>query len=308
MASLATSHGYKMDALPPQSTVAGHQRTVATGRFAALENRGAQRRYTRRMSTRAIVVAAAVAVGIPCSCAGDRLPLEIGVTDESFLVEGRAMESRDELVTAIRASGATTCRVRPGQTTSYKRVEMAVLAVRDSGCSSGIVGSVAPQLGTADVGPGATDHRRPLAGGAMPPPSNRLNLEDPRYIAFPLKRILAYMPGSFLVALSSIEIDTDDENGLVLNADGWPVTFDKRSQLVSYSGRAVASFSSLNAIDVMHFVNGKHFEWWVLRLRLRGGKRISVGRSTDDVQVSIAAARIAKVTGHSVSVVDGFGL
>ena len=38
-------------------------------------------------------------------------------------------------------------------------------------------------------------------------------------MAFPLKRMLAFMPGSFLVAFSAIEIDTDDENGLVLSAD-----------------------------------------------------------------------------------------
>jgi hypothetical protein len=77
---------------------------------------------------------------------------------------------------------------------------------------------------------------------------------------------------------------------------------------VSYSGRAVASFSSLNAIEVKHFVNGKRFEWWVLSLQLRDGQQISIGRSTDDVQVSIAAARIAKATDKSVRIVDGFGL
>ena len=96
------------------------------------------------MSTKSIAVAVAIASGPLCGCAAARHPLEIGVTDKSFLVEGQALETRDELVAAIRASGATECRVRPSPTTSYKRVEMAVLAVRDSGCSSGIVGSVKP--------------------------------------------------------------------------------------------------------------------------------------------------------------------
>ena len=70
----------------------------------------------------------------------------------------------------------------------------------------------------------------------------------------------------------------------------------------------MASFSSVNAIEVKHFVNGKRFEWWVLSLRLRASKQIFIGRSTDDVQVSVAAARIAKVTGKTVSAVDGFSL
>lgn len=96
------------------------------------------------MRKRAVVVTAAVATGLLCSCAAARNPVEIGVTDESFLVQGRTLETRDELVTAIRSSGATACRVRPGPMTSYKRVEMAVLVVRDSGCSSGIVGSAEP--------------------------------------------------------------------------------------------------------------------------------------------------------------------
>ena len=96
------------------------------------------------MSTKAIVVAAAVATGLLCGCATAQRPLEIGVTDESFLVEGQALKTRDELTDAIRASGATECQVRPGPATAYKRVEIAVLAVRDSGCRSGIVGSVAP--------------------------------------------------------------------------------------------------------------------------------------------------------------------
>lgn len=75
-------------------------------------------------------------------------------------------------------------------------------------------------------------------------------------MVFPLKRILAFMPGSFLVALSGIDIEREDENGLVLDADGWRVVFDKPSQAVSYSGRPFASFSSLDCITVKHFVNG----------------------------------------------------
>lgn len=124
----------------------------------------------------------------------------------------------------------------------------------------------------------------------------------------PLKRILAFMPGSFLVALSDIEIERDDEKRLVLNADGWLVTFDKPSQAVTYSGTAVASFSSVDAIEVRHFVNGKRFEWWVLSLRLLGGKNISIGRSADGAQVSIAAAHAATIIGKSVRALKGVGL
>jgi hypothetical protein len=73
------------------------------------------------MSTNAIVVA--VATGLLCGCAVPRHPLEIGVIDDGFLVEGRALQTEDELAEAIRASGAKECRVTPGATTDFNQVE-----------------------------------------------------------------------------------------------------------------------------------------------------------------------------------------
>ncbi len=96
------------------------------------------------MSTKAIVVAVAVATGLVCGCAAARHTLEIGVSEDSFFVEGQAPKTRDTLAEAIRSSGATECRVKPSATTDYKRVELAVLAMRDSGCRSGIVGNTSP--------------------------------------------------------------------------------------------------------------------------------------------------------------------
>ena len=96
------------------------------------------------MSTKAIVVAVAVATGLLCGCAATRHPLEIGVSEDSFVVEGQTLKTRVALAEAIRSSGATECRVKPGAATDYKRVELAVLAMRDSGCRSGIVGNASP--------------------------------------------------------------------------------------------------------------------------------------------------------------------
>lgn len=127
-------------------------------------------------------------------------------------------------------------------------------------------------------------------------------------MALSLKKFLAFMPGSFLAALSAVEIEREDQHQLVLNADGWIVGFDKPSQVVSHSGRPVASFSTVEAVGVQHFVNGKRFEWWVLSLKLRGGKTLSIGRSTDGAQISIAAAHAASMLGKSVLATQGVGL
>jgi hypothetical protein len=43
-------------------------------------------------------------------------------------------------------------------------------------------------------------------------------------MTFLLKRALAFMPGSLLVALSNLEIEKHEEDKLELNADGWIVS------------------------------------------------------------------------------------
>ncbi|WP_431256643.1 hypothetical protein ACQ86G_18265 [Roseateles chitinivorans] len=127
-------------------------------------------------------------------------------------------------------------------------------------------------------------------------------------MALSLKKILAFMPGGFLVTLSDVEIDIEDQNQLRLNADGWLVDFDKRSQRVSYAGRLLTVFSAVECIDIQHFVNGKRFEWWVLCLRLNGGRTRSIGRSIDGAQISIVAARAATAMGKKVCVTQRVGV
>jgi hypothetical protein len=127
-------------------------------------------------------------------------------------------------------------------------------------------------------------------------------------MAISLKRILSFLPGGLLVALSFVAIESEGEDSLVLSADGWLVEFNKASQLVSCSGKLVASFRSVQTVNVEHFVNGKRFEWWVLSLALHGGKKIFVGRSTDGVEVSIAAAHAATVMNKHVKSIERVGL
>ena len=127
-------------------------------------------------------------------------------------------------------------------------------------------------------------------------------------MSFPIRRLLAFMPWGLFVALSQIEIEEESEYKLLLSADGWPIVFDKSTNVISHSGRTVATLSSVESVDIAHFINGKRFEWWVLSLTLRGGKTLPLGRSTDGVQVSIAAAHTATITGKLVRTVERVGL
>lgn len=126
-------------------------------------------------------------------------------------------------------------------------------------------------------------------------------------MTFLLKRILAFLPGGFLVALSTVAIKHEDKEGLVLDSDGWLIEFNKTSKLVSRSGTLVASFGSILSVDVEHYVNGKRFEWWVLNLTLQGGRKLFVGRSTDSAEVSITAAHIADAVSKRVRVIEKVG-
>jgi hypothetical protein len=122
-------------------------------------------------------------------------------------------------------------------------------------------------------------------------------------MVFPFKRMLSFLPGGFLVA-----IERESTDSLVLDADGWHVEFNKLSQLVSRSGKVVASFDAVLSVDVEHFVNGKRFEWWVLSLALQEGEKLFIGRSTDGIEVSIAAAHAAAVMSKRVRGIQRMGL
>ena len=126
-------------------------------------------------------------------------------------------------------------------------------------------------------------------------------------MTFLLKRILAFLPGGFLVVLSTIGVEHEDKDGLVLNSDGWLTEFNKTAKLVSRSGTLVASFGSILSVDVEHYINGKRFEWWVLNLTLQGGKKLFIGRSTDSVEVSIVAAHVAEAVSKRVRAVERVG-
>jgi hypothetical protein len=126
-------------------------------------------------------------------------------------------------------------------------------------------------------------------------------------MALSLQRMLAWMPGSVLVMMSTIDVEEKNEDRLVLNADGWLFTFDRPTQRVDRSGVTLAAFGAIESINVTHFKNAKRFEWWGLSLQLRGGKTLAIGRASDGAQVSLAAANLATITGKQVRAVERTG-
>ena len=66
-------------------------------------------------------------------CTSAARPLEISVTDDSFVVGGHTLKTPKGLPDTIRVSGASECRVIPDRTAAYKQVESAMLALRETG-------------------------------------------------------------------------------------------------------------------------------------------------------------------------------
>ncbi|WMW81311.1 hypothetical protein RF679_03270 [Undibacterium cyanobacteriorum] len=126
-------------------------------------------------------------------------------------------------------------------------------------------------------------------------------------MSFLSKRILAFLPGSVLVVFSTLTIEREDKESLVLDADGWRFEFNKVSKLIFRSGRLVTSFGSIQSVDVEHYVNGKRFEWCVLKLTLQDGRKIFVGRSINSAELSIVAAHIADAVSRSVRTIEKVG-
>ena len=93
-----------------------------------------------------------------------------------------------------------------------------------------------------------------------------------------------------------------------MNADGWHIFFDKARRLVFFSGRPKFSFASVDNVQLEHFTNSRKFEWWVLSVGFLDGRKLKLGRSIDDVDVSIAAASVAKVLDKAVQTYKSSGL
>lgn len=103
---------------------------------------------------------------------------------------------------------------------------------------------------------------------------------------------------------ASIEVVEDHENRLELNANNRRVVADRATRAVRLGGRVVAHFGAIDAIEIRYHENGDGPEWWAVSLRVGSGRRVAIGRTTDDAEASIAAARLGTITGKRVVAVN----
>jgi len=104
----------------------------------------------------------------------------------------------------------------------------------------------------------------------------------------------------FLWYGDSLEILEDAPERLVVKSARGVFSFDRLRRAVLRKDRILVRFEEIDSIDLQTAPlrgNNTHWSVWLVSER---GSRLYIGRTIDDVQASIVAAHIAKVTGKPV--------
>ncbi len=92
-----------------------------------------------------------------------------------------------------------------------------------------------------------------------------------------------------------------DEWRTEFNWRGPPLTFDRRRKVVLRGERVLAKYADIKSVDVTHFCRDDDGpEYWKVSLSAGAFAGLEIGRTRNDVEASIAAARMATVAGVKV--------
>ncbi|MES2933233.1 MAG: hypothetical protein V4805_07075 [Pseudomonadota bacterium] len=107
---------------------------------------------------------------------------------------------------------------------------------------------------------------------------------------------------SVLTWSSSIQIIQQDENVLVLQSRRRQFVFNKRFRTVKSGARVLAQFDAIDTVDLIHHsARDDEPDNWSVRLNVQGWlSTVVIGKTRDDVEASMAAARISTFTGKNV--------
>jgi hypothetical protein len=96
-------------------------------------------------------------------------------------------------------------------------------------------------------------------------------------------------------------VSTLDEWRTAFAWRGAPLTFDRRSHLVLRGGRTLGRLADVKSVDIQHVCwDDERPEYWRVSLGRGTFSSIEIGTTRDDVEASIAAARLSTVAGVKV--------
>ena len=97
------------------------------------------------------------------------------------------------------------------------------------------------------------------------------------------------------------EVNMLDEWRTAFAWRGAPLTFDRRSKLVLRGGRTLVRLSDIKSVDIQHvYRDDERPEYWRVSLGTGTFSSVEIGTTRDDVEASIAAARLSTVAGVKV--------
>ena len=103
--------------------------------------------------------------------------------------------------------------------------------------------------------------------------------------------------GNALHQRKFIDIVEERPIRLVLDTNRGNFVFDKRRDVVSRNGKAIAKMANIKFVDIVRDKEAAHPLHWEITLYMSFFKRIRVGQTRDDAQASIVGARITEITG-----------
>lgn len=94
-----------------------------------------------------------------------------------------------------------------------------------------------------------------------------------------------------------VEVEQFDDDMLVINSSHGRFVFDRRQRVVQEGEMQLATFDSIQSVDIAAFPGGRGERSWSITLFRSLFDRITVGRTYDDGDASVVAAKIASVIG-----------
>ena len=99
---------------------------------------------------------------------------------------------------------------------------------------------------------------------------------------------------------SSIKVVRDEANVLELRAGWRTIAADKLTRTITIGKRSTVSFFSVRAIEIKIYDGHDGPPFWTVSLCLPDYKRLVLGKTSDDAEASIAAARLGTIVGRAV--------
>jgi len=124
-------------------------------------------------------------------------------------------------------------------------------------------------------------------------------MKIPHRLALKLSPLVEAARGEPLVEPFA-EITRFDDDALVIESSHGTFVFDRKERVVSEAGQQLATFDSIQSVDIGAFPGGRGERSWSITLFRSLFDRITVARTYDDGDASVIASKLAAVIGCRV--------